>query len=89
MYKSLKMLKDDGYLGFIVPTSMNNGRYFKELRKYIVDNCSIQHMEIKKNNNLFNDVTQSVMFFRKQMIIIIIMYSRKIIILYSPVIKNS
>lgn len=62
IYKSLQVLKQNGHLGFIVPTSMNNGRYFKELRRYIVDNCSIEYMEVDSNKQLFEGATQSIMY---------------------------
>lgn len=63
IYKSLTMLADDGYLAFVNPPSMNNGAYFKELRKYIVENCSIEHLSIHEDAELFEGASQSIMYF--------------------------
>lgn len=62
IYKSLQMLKDGGYLAFVNPPSMNNGAYFKELRKYIVNNCSIEHLSVHTDTEIFEDASQSVMY---------------------------
>lgn len=62
IYKSLQVLKSGGHLAFIVPPSMNNGAYFKKLRKYIIENCSIEYMEIQEDCDIFQDASQPVMF---------------------------
>lgn len=61
IYKSLQLLHTDGYLAFVNPPSMNNGAYFKELRSYIIDNCSIENLEIKEDTQLFSGANQSIM----------------------------
>lgn len=63
IYKSLKMLSQGGYLAFVIPPSMNNGAYFKELRDYIVKNCSIEHLSIHEDSELFEGASQSIMYF--------------------------
>lgn len=49
VYLGLKILKPGGYLGYVVSSSMNNGAYFKKLRKFIVNNADIQYMKILEN----------------------------------------
>jgi len=38
----IKLLKENGYLGFIVPDSFLIGRYFSKLRRFILDTCEIK-----------------------------------------------
>lgn len=59
IYKGLTMLKDGGYLAMIVPTSMNNGAYFKKLREYIISIGNIEVLDIL-SSDLFSDVQQAV-----------------------------
>lgn len=61
IYQGLRWLKDGGYLAYVVPPSMNNGAYFQNLRKYIVENTNIEYMEILKDPKLFNGALQSTM----------------------------
>lgn len=61
IYKGIQLLKNDGYLAYIVPPSMNNGYYFKKLRDYILKKCSIEHMTIKKDSELFEGANQPIM----------------------------
>jgi len=61
IYKGIKLLKDGGYMAFIVPPSMNNGAYFSKLRRFIVENCNIEYLSIQKTPTLFDDALQSVM----------------------------
>jgi len=49
--KGIRLLKDGGYLSFILPDSFLLGRYFSKLRKFILDTC-----EIKKIVLTFYDV---------------------------------
>ncbi len=65
---SLDLLKDNGYLGFVVPPSMNNGAYFKMLRKYILAHADIQHLGIISSSSIFSNAQQQVMILilRKQ-----------------------
>jgi adenine-specific DNA-methyltransferase len=57
----LELLKPGGWLGFVVSTSMNNGAYFKELRKYIVQHADIKTLKILEDHELFKGAQQSVM----------------------------
>ncbi len=56
---SIDFLKPGGHLAFVVPTSMNNGRYFERLRTYIMNNCEIEHIELFNSRN-FIDAQQNV-----------------------------
>lgn len=62
IYKSLELLRDGGHLAFVNPPSMNNGAYFKELRDYIIENCSIEYMSVHEDSEIFEDASQSVMY---------------------------
>lgn len=63
IYKGIRLLKDGGYLAYINPPSMNNGVYFKELRRYIANNCSIEHISIHEDSRLFEGASQPIMYF--------------------------
>lgn len=59
--KGLMLLKDGGYLAFVVPPSMNNGAFFKNLRQYILKQSSIVKLKILDSQELFNSARQTVM----------------------------
>lgn len=61
IYKSIKNLKSNGYLGFVNPPSMNNGAYFSKLREYIMNNCNIEYLSVLDNTELFEGADQPVM----------------------------
>jgi adenine-specific DNA-methyltransferase len=61
IYKAIQLLKNGGYLAFIVPPSMNNGAYFAKLRNFIIANCNIEFLSVQQAPTLFNDALQSVM----------------------------
>lgn len=61
IYQGLKLLKDGGCLAYVVPPSMNNGAYFKKLRKFIVENANIEYLNILKDPKLFYGALQSTM----------------------------
>lgn len=61
IYQAIHLLKDGGYLAFVVPPSMNNGAYFAKLRNFIVANCNIEFLSIQQAPTLFKDALQSVM----------------------------
>lgn len=57
--QGIDFLKEGGYLAYVVPTSMNNGRYFEQLRNYILKTCEIEHI-IHFNDRKFVDAQQNV-----------------------------
>jgi adenine-specific DNA-methyltransferase len=42
--RGISLLREGGYLGFILPDSFLLGRYFSKLRRYILDTCAIQEI---------------------------------------------
>jgi adenine-specific DNA-methyltransferase len=57
---SLEVLKDDGYLGFVVPTSMNNGAYFEALRRYILAAGALEQLEPVVDHFAFSEAQAPV-----------------------------
>lgn len=57
----IDLLKEGGYLAFVVPPSMNNGAYFSKLRTYIVKNTNIEYLEILDDSKLFHSAQQTTM----------------------------
>lgn len=57
----LDLLVEGGRLAFVVPPSMNNGAYFKNLRRHILDRAAIEHLEILDDPHLFEGAQQQVM----------------------------
>lgn len=60
---SIDSLKPGGQLIYVVPTSMNNGSYFKNLRKFIIDNCNIDDITLLGDSE-FEDVQQNTMIIK-------------------------
>lgn len=57
----LDLLKDGGYLAYVVPPSMNNGAYFSKLREYIIKNSSLEYLHIIDGADNFRLANQKVM----------------------------
>ena len=57
----LDLLKDGGYLAYVVPPSMNNGAYFSKLREYIIKNSSLEYLHIIDGADNFHLANQKVM----------------------------
>ncbi len=57
----LELLKPNGYLGFVIPPSMNNGAYFSALRDFIKEHADIKHLSILSSEKIFIDAQQTVM----------------------------
>ena len=54
MAMAIKLLKTGGEMIFITPRSFTSGAYFKEFRKYLLDNTIIKNIHIfNSRNNLF------------------------------------
>lgn len=56
---ALDFLKDGGCLAFVVPTSMNNGKYFSKLREFITNGFEIEKI-INFSDSEFVDAQQNV-----------------------------
>ena len=59
--QAIRWLKDDGYLAFVVPPSMNNGAYFAKLREYIIANTNIEYLKVLRDPKIFQGALQSTM----------------------------
>ncbi len=57
----LDLLRPGGWLAYVVPPSMNNGAYFKDLRAYIIAHANIEYLHILSSPQQFDRATQSVM----------------------------
>ena len=80
IYQGLKLLKNGGYLAFVVPPSMNNGAYFSKLREFIVENSNIEFMKVLKDPKMFHEALQSTMIIiLKKVRIVVLMYSEKMV----------
>ena len=54
IYKCLTQhLKEDGYLAFIIPTSLCNSSYYQPMRKYISEHTTIRWMEVLNKPGFF------------------------------------
>ena len=49
----LQILRPGGQLAFVVPPSMNNGAYFNNLRKYVLDHSAVEYLSIHTSEQLF------------------------------------
>ena len=56
----LEVLKHGGQLAYVIPPSMNNGAYFNRLREYIIQNSSIEFLEIYYDQKLFDNAQTPV-----------------------------
>lgn len=57
----LDALRPGGRLAYVVPPSMNNGKYFEGLRQFILGQAAIESLEILEDCDLFDGARQSVM----------------------------
>lgn len=57
---SLRLLKPYGKMSFLVPPSMNNGAYFKQLRDTILQYGRIISLEVLRDDALFSDAQTAV-----------------------------
>jgi adenine-specific DNA-methyltransferase len=52
LIKSLKLLKEDGILAYVLPKNFINCLYYNKARKFIIDNYSIIHLSIASDKYL-------------------------------------
>lgn len=67
IYKSIKLLKKNGQLIFIIPKTILSGKYFSKLREYIHKHCYILDIIKFDNSNLFKKALQSVIILKLQL----------------------
>jgi adenine-specific DNA-methyltransferase len=63
IFKSITMLKPNGQLIFVIPTSLLSGKYFEKLRFYINKTCNIDDI-IMLGSKDFEDALQSTMILK-------------------------
>ena len=64
--RGIELLKDNGYLGYIIPNTILTQDYYWELRKYILDNCAIESI-VSFDNLPFKDaVVENVVLILKK-----------------------
>jgi len=61
IWLGIKLLKEGGYLAYVVSPSMNNGAYFAYLRRFIVRNANIENIWLLDSSKIFKGALQSVM----------------------------
>lgn len=67
IFKSIKLLKKNGQLIFIIPKTILSGKYFSKLREYIHKHCYILDIIKFDNSNLFKKALQSVIILKLQL----------------------
>jgi hypothetical protein len=61
--KALSLLKDDGLLSFIVPSSFSKEKYGKKLREFIINNYSLISLAEFGTETVFKDVARQYIIF--------------------------
>lgn len=61
VWLGIKLLREGGFLAYVVSPSMNNGAFFAKLRRFIVGNTNIEYMAVLDSPHLFEGALQSVM----------------------------
>lgn len=56
----LDAVRPGGTLAYVVPPSMNNGAYFRALRRWILGRAAVERLEILRDARLFDGAEQSV-----------------------------
>lgn len=66
--KALKLLKQDGYFSFIIPTSFFNQNYSKDLRKWILEDFEVRRILDLSDTKVFESSTvqNSIIVIRKK-----------------------
>lgn len=61
LHDSIKLLKPNGHLYFVLPQTIVSGLYFEKLRRYILKYCDILDIIKFGKNNLFHKALQNVL----------------------------
>jgi adenine-specific DNA-methyltransferase len=64
IYKSIKLLKENGELRFIIPKTILSGKYFNKLRIWMSKQCDIIDIVKFDKNNMFTKALQSVIILK-------------------------
>jgi adenine-specific DNA-methyltransferase len=63
IYKSIQLLKPNGKLIFVIPTSILSSKYFEKIRFFINKTCNIEEIILLGSKD-FQDALQSTMIFK-------------------------
>jgi len=67
MQRGVSLLKNDGFHGHIVPTTLLNNVYAESLRRWLMERCSIQHISVAQGRVFEDaDVHTSVLIFKSE-----------------------
>jgi len=67
LQRAVSLLKNDGYLSYIVPTTILNNVYAETLRGWLMDRCCIQQIAVARDRVFADaDVHTSVLVFRSE-----------------------
>jgi adenine-specific DNA-methyltransferase len=59
--KGIEVLRDGGYLAYVVPPSVKNGAYFSAVREYVLETCEVVHLSTLEDAGLFHGANQTPM----------------------------
>lgn len=60
IYESILTVKKGGYVGLIIPPSMNSGAFFAGLRKFILEEAEIVSLTVVDDARMFSDAQTAV-----------------------------
>ena len=67
LQRATSLIKDGGYLGYIVPTTILNNVYAETLRGWLMDHCCIEQISVARGRVFADaDVHTSVLVFRRE-----------------------
>src|SRR2546426_1233532 len=67
LQRAASLLKDGGYLSYIVPTTILNNVYVETLRGWLMDQCRIEQIAVARGRVFADaDVHTSVLVFRRE-----------------------
>lgn len=67
MVLAAKWVADDGHLLAVLPRSFCSGAYFKDFRKFLMENLSIEHITLYKSRSCFKNVLQeNILFYARK-----------------------
>jgi len=64
--RGIELIKEGGYLGFIVPNTILTQDYYQELRKYILKSCTIESLVTFENLPFQDAVVENVILILKK-----------------------
>jgi len=59
--KGIEVLRDGGFLAYVVPPSVKNGAYFSAVREYVLEETEVVHLSTLDDAGLFHGANQTPM----------------------------